>query len=43
MYDACVSPKKLVFIDGAGHGLAFPANQEQYIDEIRRFQEECGF
>ena len=43
MYDACVSPKKLVLIEGAGHGLAFPAAQQKYIDEIRSFQEEVGF
>ena len=43
MYDACASKKKLVVIEGAGHGLAFPANQQQYIEEIRNFQQECGF
>lgn len=43
MFDACPSQKRFVVIEGAGHGLAFPANEQKYIDEIRSFQEECGF
>ena len=37
-YNACTSKhKKLVSIEGAGHGLAFPMAQERYIREIREF------
>ena len=37
-YAACISEKKrLVKIEGADHGLAFPRNQEKYISELRDF------
>ncbi|MBQ7386902.1 MAG: alpha/beta hydrolase [Clostridia bacterium] len=37
-YDACASEKKhLVYIEGAGHGLAFPADPEKYLREMREF------
>ena len=36
-YEACVSRKKLVIIEGAGHGLAFPVAQEKYVNEIKEF------
>ena len=37
-YNACASEhKKLVNIEGAGHGLAFPAAQERYIKEVGDF------
>lgn len=39
-YDACTSEhKRLVLIRGAGHGLAFPADQERYLNELRAFFE----
>ncbi|MBQ6823873.1 MAG: alpha/beta hydrolase [Clostridia bacterium] len=37
LYEACPSRKKLILIPGAGHGLAFPADQEKYIQEMRGF------
>jgi fermentation-respiration switch protein FrsA (DUF1100 family) len=41
-YDACASEhKKLVKIEGAGHGLAFPAAQERYIKEVGDFFDEA--
>lgn len=41
-YNACASEhKKLVNIDGAGHGLAFPAAQERYVKEVRDFFDEA--
>lgn len=41
-YNACASQhKKLVNIEGAGHGLAFPAAQERYIKEVGDFFEEA--
>jgi fermentation-respiration switch protein FrsA (DUF1100 family) len=39
-YEACAAPKKLVIIKGAGHGLAFPIDQELYIKEAKDFFEE---
>ena len=39
-YEACSAPKKLVIIKGAGHGLAFPIDQELYIKEAKEFFEE---
>ena len=39
-YEACTSPKKqFVAIEGAGHGLAYPANQQKYVDELKDFFE----
>ena len=44
LYDACASQhKRLEFISGAGHGLAFPQDKEKYLSALRQFQEECGF
>ncbi len=39
-FKACAAPKKLVLIKGAGHGLAFPADEEYYIKEAREFFRE---
>ena len=37
-YNACASSyKKLVTIEGAGHGLCFPVNMKQYKDELKAF------
>ena len=43
VYNVCPAKKMLVKIEGAGHGLAFPRNQEVYINALRDFQAECGF
>ena len=44
LYEACVSEhKKMVTINGAGHGLAFPVDKEGYLNALRDFQSECGF
>ena len=37
MYDACPTRKKLVTVPDAGHGLAFPVDQEYYIRELKDF------
>ena len=42
-FNACNSPKNLVTIEGAGHGLAFPVNQEKYVESLRDFANEVGF
>ena len=41
LYAACASPKKFQSIEGAGHGLAYPANKEQYLQALRDFEAEC--
>lgn len=43
LYEACVTQKKFVVIHGAGHGLAFPIDQEGYVEALRQFEQECGF
>ena len=41
-YNACSAPKKMVTIEGADHGLAFPQNQQKYIESLREFQYEAN-
>lgn len=36
-YEACNGEKRLVIIKGAGHGLAFPADREQYLAALHEF------
>ncbi len=36
-YEACVTKKRLVTINGAGHGLCFPMNKETYFEELKLF------
>lgn len=36
-YNACITQKKLVTIHGAGHGLCFPQEQEDYCDALKEF------
>ena len=37
MYDACPTKKALITVPGAGHGLAFPVDQEYYLRELKAF------
>ena len=37
LYNACASRKKLVTVPGAGHGLAYPVDQEGYLKALREF------
>ena len=37
LYALCPTKKKLVIVPGAGHGLAYPADPEQYLTEMRGF------
>ena len=39
-FKACAAPKKLVIIKGAGHGIAFPVDEEYYIKEAKEFFKE---
>ncbi len=41
-FNAAKAPKKLVTIEGAGHGLAFPKNPQKYIDSLRDFESEAN-
>lgn len=44
LFEACTGRhKKLVTIHGAGHGLAFPVAQEEYVEALKEFKRECGF
>lgn len=36
-FAACSSKKRLVIIEGAGHGLAYPINQQKYLEAMREF------
>ena len=36
-FAACASEKKLVIIKGAEHGVAYPADMETYVSELREF------
>lgn len=40
-YEATKSPRKLVTIEGAGHGLAFPKDPEKYVESLREFESEA--
>ena len=42
LYTACASPKQLVTVKGAGHGLAYLADGEKYLAELCRFFTENG-
>ena len=42
-FNACKSPKKMVTIEGAGHGLAYPQNPQKYVDSLKAFELECNF
>lgn len=41
-YEACASPKKLVTITGAGHGLSFIREKEGYLQALIAFCQENG-
>lgn len=43
LYEACSSRKKFLAVPGAGHGLAYPVNPEEYLKALADFQQECGF
>ena len=41
-FNACKAKKKIVTIEGAGHGLAFPVNQTKYVESLRDFENEAN-
>ena len=40
IYNACTAQKRLVKVEGAGHGLAFPKDESAYIDALRAFEQD---
>ncbi len=40
LHEACTSKKRFITIEGAGHGLAFPQNKEQYLTTLQEFYSE---
>ncbi len=42
LFEACASRKSIMTVPGAGHGLAFPADKEGYLDALRLFEQEVG-
>ena len=40
LYDACSTPKRLVVVKGAGHGLAYPKDQAGYVAALKEFEKE---
>ncbi|MBR2967917.1 MAG: alpha/beta hydrolase [Clostridia bacterium] len=38
LYDVCASPKSIALIDGAGHGLSYPANKQKYLNVLKEFE-----
>ncbi|MBE6878195.1 MAG: alpha/beta hydrolase [Ruminococcaceae bacterium] len=42
LYNACSSPKQLVTVAGAGHGLSYLADGERYLQELSRFFTQNG-
>lgn len=41
-FNACKAPKKLITIEGAGHGLAYPVNPEKYVNSLAEFEKEAN-
>lgn len=41
-FNACSSKKKMVTIEGAGHGLAYPQNPEKYVNSLADFEKEAN-
>ncbi len=37
-FNACVSEKQFVTIEGAGHGLCYPVAPERYVNELKEFE-----
>ena len=40
IYAACTSPKRLVKVVGAGHGLAYPKDEANYIAALKQFEQD---
>ena len=42
LYEACSTKKALTKIKGAGHGIAFPASEEEYIEALSEFWDDIN-
>ena len=42
LYEACASPKKLVTVPEAGHGLSYPVQPQVYLRALREFFPEAS-
>ncbi len=42
IYEACKATKKLVLVEGAGHGLAYPIDKTGYLKAVKAFDKDCG-
>ena len=42
IYEACNTPKRLVVVKGAGHGLAYPQDKAGYVAALKEFEKECN-
>lgn len=40
-YEACTTPKKLMLVDNAGHGLSFVQEPDRYKQTLGQFLEDC--
>ena len=38
LYDVAASPKSIAIIDGAGHGLSYPADKQKYLNTLKEFE-----
>ncbi len=36
-YDACMSEKSILLVEGAGHGLSYLVNKQKYLEEVKFF------
>ena len=43
LYESCISPKKILTVPEAGHGIAYLKDGEAYLKALRDFEKECGF
>ena len=42
VFEKCKTTKKLILIDGAEHGLAYPVDKQKYLSSIREFENEIN-
>ena len=42
IYDACKTPKRLIAVKDAGHGLSYPKDQAGYTAALKAFERECN-
>ena len=40
-YEACTTPKRMLLVPGAAHGLSYVADREAYENAVREFWKDC--